>query len=215
MEKQHGAPLSIGLTGGIGCGKSTVADMFAALGATVVDTDAIAHRLTAPHGAAMPAIAAEFGPGFVTPEGALDRVRMRDLVFSDPAARLRLEAILHPLIRHAADLAAACGHGPYVIFAVPLLIESGSWRARVARILVVDCPESMQISRVMARNGLPEAQVKAIMATQVSRAARLAAADDIITNDDGIEALRPQIERLHRFYLAFSERMVAIPIERL
>jgi dephospho-CoA kinase len=215
MEKQHATAFSIGLTGGIGCGKSTVADLFAARGASVVDTDLIAHQICAPHGAAMPAILAEFGPDYVTQEGALDRARMRALVFSDAGARHRLEAILHPLIRHAANLAAAAAEGPYVMFVVPLLVESGNWRGRVARVLAIDCPESMQISRVMARNGLQESQVKAIMATQVPRQARLDAADDVISNDDGIEALAAQVERLHRFYLAFSERMAATPIERL
>ena len=215
MENQQGPVFSVGLTGGIGCGKSTVADMFAVLGASVVDTDLIAHALTVPQGAAMPAILAEFGAGFATPEGALDRDKMRALAFSDAGARQRLEQILHPLIRAATAAAAAAATGPYVIFVVPLLIESGSWRGRVSRVLAIDCPEILQISRVMARNGLQEAQVKAIMAAQVSREARLAAADDVIRNDDGIVALAPQVERLHQFYLAFSEGMVTIPRERL
>ena len=215
METRQTRPFSVGLTGGIGCGKSTVADLFAALGASVVDTDLIAHALTAPHGAAMPAIVAAFGAGYADADGALDRAKMRALAFSDPAARQRLERILHPLIRDATAAAAAAATGPYVIYVVPLLIESGSWRARVSRILAVDCPENEQISRVMARNGLPEAQVKAIMAAQVSRQARLAAADDVIRNDDGLGALAPQVERLHRNYLAFSEGMETIPRERL
>lgn len=215
MDKQPGPAFSVGLTGGVGCGKTTVADLFAALGATVVDTDLIAHALTVPDGAAMPAILAEFGPGFATPEGALDRAKMRALAFTDAGARQRLEHILHPLIRQATAAAAAAATGPYVVFVVPLLIESGSWRGRVSRILAIDCPENLQISRVMARNGLQEAQVQAIMAAQVSREARLAAADDVIRNDDGIEALAPQVERLHRFYLTFSKGMVTIPMERL
>lgn len=198
---------SVGLTGGIGCGKTTVADMFAELGAAVIDTDQIAHALTAPHGAAMPAIVAEFGPGFATPDGALDRARMRALVFSDQGAKARLEAILHPLIRDATDAAARTATGLYLIYVVPLLIESGNWRKRVARVLAIDCPEEMQIARVMARSGLSEQQVRAIMAAQVTRAQRLAAADDVILNDDGIEALRPQIARLHDIYLTFSRRM--------
>jgi dephospho-CoA kinase len=208
-------PFSVGLTGGIGSGKSTVADLFAARGATIVDTDQIAHSLTAPHGPAMPAIVAEFGPGFADAAGAMDRARMRSLVFADPGAKARLEAILHPMIRDAALAAAQAATGDYVIFAVPLLIESGAWRERVSRILAVDCPEQMQIARVMARNGLPEAQVRAIMATQVSREQRRAAADDIIVNDAGIEALAPQIERLHQLYLAFSKRSATIPSQRL
>jgi dephospho-CoA kinase len=206
---------SVGLTGGIGCGKTTVADMFAELGAAIVDTDQIAHSLTAPHGAAMPAIVAEFGPEFATADGALDRARMRELVFSDSGAKARLEAILHPRIRDATYAAALVATGPYVIFVVPLLIESGAWRERVARVLAIDCPEEVQIARVMARNGLTEEQVKAIMAAQVTRAQRLAAADDVIVNDDGIDALRPQIAQLHDNYLTFSRRMAGIPMERL
>jgi dephospho-CoA kinase len=207
MDQPAQPVFSVGLTGGIGCGKSTVADLFAARGATVIDTDQIAHALTAPHGAAMPALVAEFGAGMATPEGALDRARMRALVFADPGARTRLEAILHPRIRDATAAAALLATGPYVIFAVPLLIESGNWRERVSRILVVDCAEQTQVARVMARNALPEAQVRAIMAAQATRAQRLAAADDVIVNDDGIDALLPQVERLHTQYLAYAKRM--------
>jgi dephospho-CoA kinase len=198
---------TVGLTGGIGCGKTTVADQFAALGASVIDTDQIAHTLTAPHGAAMPALLAEFGAGFATAEGALDRAKMRELVFTDPGARARLEAILHPKIRDATAAAAAIATGPYVIFVVPLLVESGSWAGRVSRVLAIDCPEQLQIERVMARNGLPEAQVRAIMAAQATREQRLAAADDVILNDDGIELLAPQVERMHTFYLDNATRM--------
>ena len=211
MTAAHAPAFSVGLTGGIGCGKTTVADMFGALGASLVDTDAIAHALTAPHGAAMPAILAEFGAGFATPEGALDRAKMRELVFADPGARARLEAILHPRIREATAAAAAMASGPYIIFVVPLLIESGTWAERVARILAIDCSEETQVARVMARNKLSEEQVRAIMAAQASRTQRLAAADDVILNDDGIEALAPQVERLHAFYLAEAQRMAATP----
>lgn len=206
---------AVGLTGGIGCGKTTVADLFAARGASVIDTDQIAHALTAPHGTAMPALVAEFGPDYATPEGALDRAKMRSLVFSDPGARTRLEAILHPRIREATAAAALLATGPYVIFVVPLLIESGTWRERVARILAIDCPEETQVARVMARNGLPEAQVRAIMAAQVTRAQRLAAADDVILNDAGVDALLPQVERLHLEYLAEAARLSVLPDERL
>lgn len=195
---------AVGLTGGIGCGKSTVAELFASLGATIVDTDAIAHALTAPHGAAMPAILAEFGPDFATLDGALDRARMRSLVFSDAGARARLEAILHPRIRDATAAAAAIASGPYVIYAVPLLIESGAWRERVSRVLAVDCSEDTQVARVMQRSQLGADQVRAIMATQATRAERLAAADDVIDNDDGLDALLPQVKRLHAQYLALS-----------
>jgi dephospho-CoA kinase len=206
---------AVGLTGGIGCGKTTVANMFGALGATLVDTDDIAHALTAPGGAAMAALVAEFGPGFATADGALDRARMRNLVFSDAAAKTRLEAILHPRIRDAALAAAAVASGPYVIYVVPLLIESGTWRARVQRVLAIDCPETVQVARVMARNGLTEEQVRTIMANQVTRAARLAAADDIVVNDGDLATLGPQITRLHAQYLAFSERLSRLPSERL
>jgi len=206
---------SVGLTGGIGCGKTTVADLFAARGAAVVDTDQIAHSLTAPQGAAMPALLAEFGAEYATPEGALDRAKMRALVFADPGARARLEAILHPRIREATAAAALLAGGPYVIFVVPLLIESGSWRERVTRVLAIDCPEEVQIARVMARNGLAESQVRAIMAAQVTRAQRQAAADDLILNDDGLAALEPQVERLHAFYLAEAARFASLPNERL
>ena len=208
-------PFSVGLTGGIGSGKSTVADLFAARGASVVDTDQIAHSLTAPRGPAMPAIVAEFGAEFADSSGALDRARMRQLVFSDAGAKARLEAILHPRIRDAALAAAAAATGDYVIYAVPLLVESGGWRARVTRILAVDCPEPLQIARVMARNGLTEQQVLAIMAAQATRQQRLAAADDIVVNDAGISALAPQIERLHQLYRAFSVGTARNPPQRL
>ncbi|MRW91592.1 dephospho-CoA kinase [Duganella sp. FT80W] len=208
-------PFSVGLTGGIGSGKSTVADMFAARGASIVDTDLIAHSMTAPNGPAMPAIIAEFGAEFADASGAMDRARMRALVFSDAGAKARLEAILHPRIRDAALAAGAAATGSYVIYAVPLLIESGTWRARVTRLLAVDCPEQVQIARVMARNNLPETQVRAIMAAQVSRAERLAAADDVIVNNAGLEALEPQIERLHQLYLAFSRGTAIMPTQRL
>ncbi|WP_426195674.1 dephospho-CoA kinase [Massilia sp. DWR3-1-1] len=202
----HGK-LQIGLTGGIGCGKTTVANLFAERGASVIDADLIAHAMTAPHGPAMAAIGAAFGPAFIGADGALDRAAMRALVFADPPARQRLEAILHPMIRAAAEAQAAAATGLYVIFVVPLLIESGAWRERVARILAIDCAESTQVARVMARNGLSEAQVRAIMASQVSRTTRLAAADDIIDNDDGIDALLPQVDALHARYRTISATM--------
>jgi dephospho-CoA kinase len=195
---------SVGLTGGIGCGKSTVADLFAALGATIVDTDVIAHALTAPQGAAMPAIVAEFGPDFAQPDGALDRARMRTLVFSDATARARLEAILHPRIRAATEAAGQAATGAYVIYVVPLLIESGSWRERVTRVLAIDCSEDTQVARVMQRSHLSADEVRAIMATQVTRTRRLAEADDVVDNDAGLEALRAQVHALHERYLALS-----------
>ncbi len=205
----------VGLTGGIGCGKSVVSDLFAARGASIVDTDRIAHELTGTNGAAMPALLAEFGANCAGADGAMDRAWMRALVFAEPAAKTRLEALLHPLIRAAALAGADEATGSYVIFAVPLLIESGNWRERVARVLVIDCPESLQIARVMARNGFTAAQVEAIMATQVSRQARLAQADDVIDNSGDIAQLAPQIDRLHALYLDLAETMARMPRQPL
>ncbi len=212
---QGASYFSIGLTGGIGCGKSTVANLFAARGATIVDTDEIAHSLTTPDGAAMPALVAEFGAGVLDANGAMNRAKMRELVFSDPQAKRRLEAILHPRIRAATLAAAAIATGEYVIFAVPLLVESGGWTERVDRVLVIDCLESLQVARVMQRNGLSEAQVKAIMATQATRTMRLAAADDVIDNNGDLAALEPQIGLLHEVYLAFSKRMAGMASQHL
>lgn len=195
---------AIGLTGGIGSGKTTVANLFATHGIAIIDTDAIAHSITAPGGAAMPAIRREFGDAFVAPDGALDRARMRDAVFTDDAARARLEAITHPLIRTECERAASDARGPYLIFVVPLLVESGKWRERVQRVLVVDCTEQTQIARVMSRNGFTRDQVQAIMARQANRAQRLAAADDVIDNDARHAPLAPQVDRLHAAYLKFA-----------
>lgn len=215
MDEPRGTAFTVGLTGGIGSGKSRVADMFGERGASVIDTDVIAHAMTAPNGPAMAAIGREFGPAYVTADGSLDRARMRELAFADPGARTRLEAILHPLIRAATEAAAAIAGGAYTLFVVPLLVESGNWRERVERILVVDCPEALQIQRVMARNGLPEDQVRAIMAAQASRAQRLAAADDVILNDAGLDELQVQVDRLHRHYLALAAAMAKKTRDRL
>lgn len=195
---------SVGLTGGIGSGKTTVADMFAARGAAIIDTDLIAHDLTAPNGAAIAQIRSAFGPEFLSPDGAMDRAKMRDHVFADPVAKSRLEAILHPLIRIETERAAREAQGAYLMFVVPLLVESESWRQRVSRVLVVDCAEETQARRVMNRSGLAETQVRAIMAAQASRHQRLAAADDIIDNDGDSSALAPQVERLHALYLELA-----------
>ena len=195
---------SIGLTGGIGSGKSAVADLFAQRGAAIIDTDLIAHALTAPGGAAIAAIRAAFGEAFITAEGALNRAAMREKVFTDPAARQTLEAILHPLIREQTEVAASMASGPYRIFVVPLLVESKNWRQRVDRVLVVDCSESLQLKRVMQRNQLSAPQVQAIMNSQASRADRLAAADDIVSNENGFETLEIEVERLHRLYLTLA-----------
>jgi dephospho-CoA kinase len=190
----------IGLTGGIGSGKSTVADAFAALGAGVVDTDQIAHRLTAPGGVAMPAIVAEFGPALADTTGAMDRSAMRRLVFSDPLARRRLEAILHPMIGSETTHALEAVDGLYCIVVVPLLVEGRHWRSRVDRVLVVDCPRALQIERVIQRNGLALEQIEAILDAQATREERLAQADDVIDNAGSPEALPDQINALHTEY---------------
>lgn len=197
----------IALTGGIGSGKSTVADLFVARGAALVDTDALAHELTAPGGAAIGPIRAAFGDGVIAADGRMDRAAMRALAFSDPSARRRLEAILHPMIRDRTDQgvhAAIAAGAPYVLVAIPLLVESGNPRGRHDRVLVVDCPPEVQVERVIARSGLPRAQVEAILAAQVSRAARLAAADDVIDNGGVPEALAAQVDRLHASYAGLS-----------
>ncbi|HYG45797.1 MAG TPA: dephospho-CoA kinase [Bordetella sp.] len=189
----------IGLTGGIGSGKTRVADMLAEWGAALVDTDAISHDLTAPGGAAMPAIGQAFGPGAVAVDGALDRAWMRDLVFRQPEARAQLEAILHPLIGLYTERAAAAAQGTYLVYVVPLLVESGRWRERVDRICVVDCDPATQVARVQARSGLTEQAIRRIMAAQAARATRLAAADDVIVNDGATSAqqLRARAKVLH------------------
>lgn len=198
----------VGLTGGIGSGKSTVADLFVACGAALVDTDAIAHELTAAHGPAMPALLAEFGPQAADPAGALDRAAMRRRIFADPSAKARLEAILHPLIRQLSAERCRAAAAPYVILAVPLLVESGNYRERCDRIVVVDCPESLQIARVMARSRLSADEVRAIMATQASRQQRLAAASDVVDNDGGREELARQVDELHGKFLGLSAEKV-------
>ncbi|MBU6491884.1 MAG: dephospho-CoA kinase [Burkholderiales bacterium] len=196
--------LTIGLTGGIGSGKTTVADLFAAHGVAIIDTDLIAHRITAPGGAAMPAIQLAFGPTVVAHDGSLDRARMRALAFSNPQAKARLEAITHPLIRAEAEREANEAAGPYLVFVVPLLVESGRWTDRVDRVLVVDCPEAVQIERVMRRNNFTRDQVEAIMAKQATREARLAAAHDVIVNDGATASLDSEVSRLHEQYLKLA-----------
>ena len=194
----------VGLTGGIGSGKSAAANLFEEFGAAVVDTDAIAHELTAPGGKAIGLIRDAFGDEVIDARGALDRAAMRRKVFADAQAKTRLEAILHPMIRNEADRRSAASTAPYVVLVVPLLVESGGYRNRVRRIAVVDCPEEVQVARVMSRSGLSAEEARAIMAAQVRREVRLALADDVIDNGGEMAALRPQVEALHRRYLEMA-----------
>ncbi|SMB22728.1 dephospho-CoA kinase [Sterolibacterium denitrificans] len=193
----------LGLTGGIGSGKSAVAAIFGELGVPVIDVDRIAHELTAPGGAAIGDIRKIFGEALIGADGALDRAAMRRLVFGDVQAKHKLEAILHPLIGIESQrrCRAALASAPYAVLEVPLLIESGTYRNRVARIAVVDCREETQIERVISRSGLGREDVQRIMAAQAGRAERLAVADDVIDNEGPPAHLRPQIEALHRKYL--------------
>jgi dephospho-CoA kinase len=202
---------SVGLTGGIGSGKSAVATLLGELGASIIDTDAISHSLTAAGGAAMPAIETLFGSKYLTSEGALDRAAMRELVFSDQGARLQLESVLHPLIAQKTQVEANQANGLYLIFVVPLLVESGRWKDRVDRILVVDCSEQLQIERVTRRNNLSAGQVQAIMATQANRTQRLAAANDVVVNETSLEALRAELEKLHQRYLGLAHEKQSQP----
>ncbi|MDR2507208.1 MAG: dephospho-CoA kinase [Candidatus Accumulibacter sp.] len=202
----------VGLTGGIGSGKTSAANLFSSSGALVVDTDAIAHDLTRPGGAAIPGIRAAFGPDAVQDDGRLNRARMRQLVFSDASAKECLEAILHPMIHAETQKRCLQTGAPYIVLVIPLLFETGFCRREINRILLVDCDEAAQKRRVMARNGLSFGEVCAIMAAQASRAARLAAADDIILNDGGIKMLDRQIARLHQKYVKLArERNAGLP----
>lgn len=194
-------PYCIGLTGGIGSGKSTAADIFKELGAAVVDTDEISRELTAAGGAAMPEIRKQYGPEFIAPDGSLDRERIRRLVFGNAEARKQLESILHPMIRAESRARVATARAPYVILVVPLLFESDAYLDLLKRVLVVDCSEERQIERAMRRSRISADEVRAIMASQLSRAARRARADDVIDNDGGMEALRRQVDEIHSEYL--------------
>ena len=191
---------TVGLTGGIGSGKSTVADCFAALGVPVIDTDVLARDLTAPGGGALDAIRAAFGDTVMQADRSLDRAALRRRVFADAGARRQLEAILHPRIRQAVELKLAVLAGSYALVVIPLLVEAGGYRDLLNRVLVVDCPEALQIARVVARSGLTPDEVKAILAAQASRAARLAAADDVIVNAASPESLPAQVATLHQHY---------------
>ena len=198
------APLAVGLTGGIGSGKSAVADAFSRRGVPIVDADALAHELSRRGEAGYRAIVERFGSEYVDASGELDRAKLRRRAFDDEAARSELEALLHPLIRARAEAAIARWTAPYGIVVVPLLLERGGLREQVARILVVDCSEDEQIRRVRARSGLAESEVRAIMATQLSRAARLAGADDVIDNSGTPDRIEPQVDALDRRYRALA-----------
>jgi dephospho-CoA kinase len=196
--------LVVGLTGGIGSGKSAAAAEFGRLGATVVDTDAIAHALTQAGGAAVAQVRRLFGDDFVDATGAMDRAKMRALAFRDPAAKKQLEQLLHPMIRAESERRIAAASGPYVVHVVPLLVESPGYRQRVARVLVVDCPDDLQVERVRQRSSLAEDEVRRIIASQAQREARLAAADDVIDNSGSLDALHKQVRELHAKYLGLS-----------
>ena len=197
-------PYCVGLTGGIGSGKSTAADMLAAHGAAVIDTDAISRALTGTGGAARPAIRAQFGDEYVGADGSLDRDRMRRLVFGNAAAREALEAILHPAIRAEARAQVAASRAPYVVLVVPLLFETGAYADLVQRVAVVDCSEERQVERATRRSRISAEDVRAIIASQLPRGARRARADDVLDNEDGLDALRGQVAELHARYLALA-----------
>jgi dephospho-CoA kinase len=207
MSDRAHPTLIIGLTGGIGSGKSTVADALVARGAALVDTDQIAHALTAPGGAAIEPIRQAFGDAVIAPDGRMDRAAMRERAFSDPQARKLLESILHPLIRAGTDagIAAALQNAaPYVLVAIPLLVEGGGARGRFDRVLVVDCPADVQVERVIRRSGLARTQVDAIMAAQATREQRLSMADDVVDNGGSPDALPAQVERIDALYRRLS-----------
>ena len=196
----------LGLTGGIGSGKTYVANLLAGWGASVIDTDQIAHALTAPEGLAIAPIRAAFGSDVISLEGALDRSKMRELVFSNPTERVTLEGILHPLIAQEVLVQAKAATGLYAVFVVPLLVESGRWRDRIDRLCVVDCDEATQIARVQARSGIPTDTIRRILDAQATRAQRLAVADDIIVNSASttVEELEKQVLVLHEGWCNLS-----------
>ena len=193
---------AVGLTGGIGSGKSTVAVLFAERGVPVIDTDVIARELTAADSEALRAIQDAFGDAVMREDGSLDRAQLRRRVFADPQARHQLESILHPRIRQAVGQTLAGLHAPYALIVVPLLVETGAYAGILDRVLVVDCPEDLQIARVMARNDFTRAEVEAILAAQAGRDVRLAAADDVIDNTASTGELRDRVQALHAQYLA-------------
>lgn len=201
----------VGLTGGIGSGKSTVAALFQELGAGVIDSDAISHQLTRPGGVAMPLIRASFGKAYLTANGALDRLRMRQRIFSDSTAKQNLESILHPLISAQMLAQAQRSVSPYLLLVVPLLFEAANYRELVQHTLVVDCNEATQIARTMQRSALCEPEVRSILAQQMPRAERLRLADDVVSNDGSIDDLRQQVAQLHQHYLHRSSEITSRP----
>ncbi|MGO9513444.1 MAG: dephospho-CoA kinase [Steroidobacteraceae bacterium] len=200
------ARLRIGLTGGIASGKSTVAQRFSELGIPVIDADASSRCVVARGQPGLKAVVDRFGAGVLTAEGDLDRRALRDLIFADPQSRRDLEAILHPLIRVDMEQRAAAAVGPYLVMAIPLLVEGGS-RDRIDRILVVDADEAMQLQRLVARDSVSPEQARAILAAQADRASRLKAADDVLVNSGTVRELREAVDRLHQQYLRLAEAM--------
>jgi len=197
--------LRIGLTGGIASGKSTVTQRFAELGVPVIDADAASRTVVEPGTPGLAQVVQRFGPGVLDANGHLDRRALRALIFSDPASRQALDAILHPLIRADMEHQAANARGPYLVMAIPLLIESGRPRDRVDRVLVVDVDEAVQLERVQARDGSSPTQAHAILASQASREARLATADDVLRNAGTVADLRQAVDRLHEQYLQMAQ----------
>ena len=197
--------LRIGLTGGIASGKSTAADLFAARGVPIIDTDKIARDVVEPGQPPLERLVERFGRGILTPDGHLDRPKLREIVFSDPKARADLEALTHPAIGSAVEALAAAAGGPYQILVIPLLVEKGL-AGRLDRVLVVDCPEQMQLERLQKRDGSSSEQARAMLNAQASRAERLKAAHDVIHNESDVVALREQVATLHQRYLDLAAK---------
>lgn len=198
--------LIIGLTGGIGSGKTKAADIFKQLGAGIIDADQIAHELTRPDGKAIDPIRKMFGDSVIDEDGSMNRVAMRKLAFSDTTARHKLESILHPLIYQETQRQLSRIQSEYAVLVVPLLLETGNYLQLINRILVIDCPESLQISRAMQRSKLSEQAVRDVMAIQCARDERLAQANDVIVNDSSEEHLQQQVQKLHQIYLDFARK---------
>ncbi len=214
---EHAGTFKVGLTGGIGSGKSRVADFLAQWGATVIDSDVLAHELTAPGGAAIEPIRKRFGSGAIADDGSMDRQAMRVLAFADPGARKKLEAILHPMIRKLTEERAKQARGAYLVFVVPLLVESGRWRDRFDRVCVVDCEPETQIARVRTRSGLTTEVIERIMSVQASRQERLAVADDVINNDaqTDVTLLEARTRAMHEAWLLMAGQRSAKAAHRI